>query len=43
LPINERHKKEAFTKAIKVKKEQLNSMEDIEHYNKILIDMKEQY
>jgi hypothetical protein len=33
---------EAFIRAIKVEKESLNFMEDIECYNQSLIDMKEQ-
>jgi hypothetical protein len=34
---------DAFIRAIEVEKECLNSIEDIEHYNPTLIDMKEQY
>jgi predicted nucleic acid-binding Zn-ribbon protein len=31
---------EALTRAIEVEKERLNFVEDIEHYHKMLIDMK---
>jgi hypothetical protein len=34
---------EALQNAIQSKKDCLNSMEDIEHYHQMLIDMKEQY
>jgi hypothetical protein len=34
---------EAFTRAIKAKKEHLNFMEDVKCYTQMLIDMKEQY
>jgi hypothetical protein len=35
--------KEALTRATKVEKKCLNSMEDIERYHQMLIDMHEQY
>jgi len=34
---------EALIRAIKVEKERLNFVEDIEHYHQMLIDMKKQY
>jgi hypothetical protein len=41
LPINKKTLEEALIRAIEVEKECVNSMEDIEHYNQTLIDMKE--
>jgi hypothetical protein len=43
LPQNNQALQEAFTMAIKVKKECLNFVETIECYHQMLIDMKEKY
>jgi hypothetical protein len=43
VAIRQQALQEVVAKVIKVGKKCLNSMEDIEHYHPMLIDIKEQY